>query len=146
MPLDFGIPWKAELAAYWGSVGERIGTINQSPDQPQTSQEVRLRTVSVRPETVLQVHSEDRNVVVQRTEERFDLIVATHVFVYYDVLDQALAASNVAAMLRPGGLLLSNNALLELPSTNLRSVGYITVQYSDRPDEGDHVVWYRRAN
>ena len=84
--------------------------------------------------------------MVQRSEQRFDLIVATNVFVYYDVLDQALAASNVAAMLRPGGLLLSNNALIELPSTNLRSAGYLTVQYSDRPDDGDHVVWYRRAN
>ena len=143
-PLDFGYPWKAELAAYWGSVGERIGTVNQPTDQPQAGQEIRLRTLSVRPETVLQVYPEDLNVVVQRAEERFDLIVATNVFVYYDVLDQALAASNVAAMLRPGGVLLSNNALIELPSSNLRSVGYLTVQYSDRPDDGDHVVWYRR--
>ena len=82
--------------------------------------------------------------MVQRSEQRFDLIVATNVFVYYDVLDQALASANVAAMLGPDGLLLSNNALLELPSTNLRSAGYLTVPYSDRPDDGDHVVWYRR--
>ena len=71
-------------------------------------------------------------------------MIATNVFVYYDLLDQVLAFSNVDAMLRPGGLLLSNNALLELPGSRLRSAGYLTVQYSDRPDDGDHVVWYRR--
>lgn len=76
----------------------------------------------------------------------FDLVVATNVFVYYDTLDQSLALANVEAMLRPGGLLLSNNALLELPALRMRSVGYLTVQYSDRPDDGDHVVWYRRGS
>jgi len=65
------------------------------------------------------------------------------VFVYYDVLEQALALANVHSMLRPGGLLLSNNALLELPSSGMRSVGYVTVEYSDARDDGDHVVWYQ---
>jgi hypothetical protein len=46
-------------------------------------------------------------------------------------------------MLKPGGLLLSNNALLELPSSGMRSVGYVTVEYSDARDDGDHVVWYQ---
>ena len=83
--------------------------------------------------------------MVQRlADRRFDLIVATNVFVYYDVLDQALAFTNVEAMLKPGGFLLSNNALLELPESRMRSVGYLTVQYSDRQDDGDHIVWYRR--
>jgi hypothetical protein len=83
---------------------------------------------------------------VQRLpDRRFDLVVATNVFVYYDVLEQALAMANVEAMLRPGGFLLTNNALLELPASRLRSGGYLTVPYSDRPDDGDHVVWYRRG-
>ena len=34
--------------------------------------------------------------------------------------------------------------LLELPEARLRSEGYLTVQYSDRADDGDHIVWYRR--
>ena len=53
---------------------------------------------------------------------------------------------NVERMLRPGGLMLSNNALLELPFFRVRSVGYNTAVYSARPDDGDHVVWYRRAD
>jgi hypothetical protein len=68
------------------------------------------------------------------------------VFIYYDLLDQVLASANVGAMLVPGGFLLSNNALLELPSSSVRSVGYVTVEYSDRPDDGDHVVWYQRSS
>ena len=71
--------------------------------------------------------------------------ICANVFVYYDLLDQCLALANVEALLRPGGFLLSNNALLELPSSRMRSVGYLTVQYSDRPDDGDHIVWYRRS-
>jgi hypothetical protein len=65
------------------------------------------------------------------------------VFVYYGTLEQSLALANVEAMLRPGGILLSNNALLELPTSGMRSGGYVTVEYSDRPGDGDHIVWYR---
>jgi hypothetical protein len=75
----------------------------------------------------------------------FDLLIATNIFVYYGVFEQSLAMANVQKMLRPGGFLLSNNALLELPSSGMRSVGYETVQYSERPDDGDHIVWYQRT-
>ena len=51
---------------------------------------------------------------------------------------------NLERMLRPGAFLLSNNALLELPFSRVRSVDYLTVVYSDRPDDGDHMIWYQR--
>ena len=77
--------------------------------------------------------------------ERFDLIIATNILVYYDNFEQSLALANVERMLRPGGFLLSNNALLELPFSRIHSLDYLTVVYSDRPDDGDHIVWYQRA-
>ena len=90
----------------------------------------------------------DLNIVLQRLEspptERFDLIIATNILVYYDVFEQSLALTNMEAMLRPGGFLLSNNALLELPSSRMHSAGYLTVVYSARPNDGDHIVWYQR--
>ena len=102
----------------------------------------------VRPAIITIITPEDVNIVLQRLNvspaEAFDLIIATNIFVYYDVFEQSLALANVERMLRPGGLLLSNNALLELPSIGIRSVGYETVVYSDRPDHGDHIVWYQR--
>ncbi len=77
--------------------------------------------------------------------EQFDLIIATNILVYYDVFEQSLALANIERMLRPGGFLLSNNALLELPNSRIHSVGYETVVYSDKPDDGDHIVWYQRS-
>ena len=145
LPIDASLSWKSEVMAYWKSAGDRIGTAVSTPGQAAVGKNVRVRTVSVPPRVVLQVQPEDVNIIVQRVgDRRFDLVIATNIFVYYDVLDQALAFANVEAMLKPGGFLLSNNALLELPESRMRSVGYLTVQYSDRPDDGDHIVWYRR--
>ena len=73
-------------------------------------------------------------------------VVRFHAAAAADDFEQSLALSNVAAMLRPGGILLSNNALYELPATPMRSVGYTTVVYSSKADDGDHIVWYQRQN
>ena len=62
---------------------------------------------------------------------------------YYDVFEQSLALANVARMLRPGGLFLSNNFTFELPSTPMRIVGATDVPYTDTGD-GDRVFWYQR--
>ena len=106
-------------------------------------------SVRIRPSIVSLVTPEAVNIALQRLDlpagEQLDLIIATNIFVYYDVFEQSLALANIERMLRPGGFLLSNNALLELPSSEMRSVGYQTVVYSDRPDDGDHIVWYQRA-
>jgi hypothetical protein len=146
LPLDAGIAWKSDVVEYWKHVGERIGAATRDAKPAAVGRTVEVRTLRVRPQIALRVTPENLNIVVQRFDGApFDLVVATNVFVYYDTLDQCLALANVEAMLRPGGLLLSNNALLELPASRMRSVGYVTVQYSDRLDDGDHVVWYRRS-
>jgi hypothetical protein len=51
----------------------------------------------------------------------------------------------VESMLQGGGSLLSNNALLELSVSKMKSDDYLTVVYSDRPGDGDHLVWHRRS-
>jgi hypothetical protein len=71
--------------------------------------------------------------------------VATNVLVYYDVFEQAVAMANISAMLRPGGLLLTNTSLPQLPASTLRAVGDSSTAYSDRAGDGDHVVWYRKG-
>jgi len=48
-------------------------------------------------------------------------------------------------MLQDDGFLLSDNALIELPVGKMKSVDYLTVVYSDRPGDGDHLVWHRRS-
>jgi hypothetical protein len=84
---------------------------------------------------------------LQRLEtdsEQFDLIIATNILVYYDVFEQSLAMVNIENMLRPGRFLICNNALPEFPFLPLHAIGYLTVSYSVRPNDGDHIVWYQR--
>jgi hypothetical protein len=145
LPLDLGLPWKPGVLEYWKRTGDQIGVATRTTNPPAIGKNLQVRTTQVRPPIALRVIPQDLNIVVQRfSGPPFDLVVATNVLVYYDVLDQCLALANIEAMLRPGGFLLSNNALLELPTSRMRSVGYLTTQYSDRPDDGDHIVWYQR--
>jgi chemotaxis methyl-accepting protein methylase len=67
----------------------------------------------VRPEVTLSITPRDLNIVLERLgplakDDLFDLIVATNVLVYYDAFEQALALANISAMLRPGGVFLTN--------------------------------------
>ena len=76
-------------------------------------------------------------------DEHFDLVIATNILVYYGVFEQSLALANVASKLRAGSVLLSNNVLVELPTTPVHAIGHSSVTFSDRPDDND-IVWYRR--
>jgi hypothetical protein len=149
LPRALQAQWKPEAIGYWERFGDQIGAPVQPAPVPAGAGDVRVRAVLIRPEVAARVTPVDLNIVTQRMEapepERFDLIIATNIFVYYDTFEQSLAMNNVEQMLRPGGVLLSNNALLELPFSRVHSVGYTTAVYSDREGDGDHIVWYRRA-
>lgn len=141
--------WKPELLDYWSTFGNQIGSTAPPVAVPSALGEIKVRAVKIRPAVVSMISSTDLNIVLQRLNlppgEQFDLIVATNILVYYDVFEQSLALSNIEKMLKPGGFLLSNNALLELPGTLMHSVDYETVVYSDQANDGDHIVWYQRA-
>ncbi len=61
----------------------------------------------IRPDVVLACQPVDLNIVLERlnlpTAGRFDLMVATNIFVYYDPFEQSLALENAGAMLKTGG-------------------------------------------
>jgi hypothetical protein len=148
LPRDPSSPWKPGAVAYWEHFGDRIGSSTRAIAPPAGAGAVQTRAVRIRPDVVSRVEARDLNVVLQKQtlghEDRFDLVIATNVLVYYDVFEQSLALLNIASMTRPGGFLLSNNAVLELPRSPMRSAGYRTTIYSDRENDGDHIVWYRR--
>ena len=148
LPRDANARWKPGVLDYWTKFGSQIGSRVAPARVPPGAGEVEVRAVRIRPAIVSTITPEDVNIVVQRVElptgDKFDLIIATNILVYYDVFEQSLALANIERMLRPGGFLLSNNALLELPSSRIHSVGYETVVYSDKPNDGDHIVWYQR--
>ena len=146
LPLASDREWTQAARSYWRTFGDHIGSAETVAVPSAARKRAEVRAVRVGNPAVRLISLEDVNIVTQRMHEgSFDLLIATNVFVYYDVFEQALALANIGAMLNPGGFLLSNNALLELPALGLRSVGYLTTQYSDRPDDGDHVIWYQRT-
>ncbi len=149
LPLAADVSWTPKFLGYWQTFGDRIGGEAASPPVPRGAGMVKIRSVTVRPAIVERITPRDVNITAQHLvlagTGRFDLIIATNVFVYYDRLQQGLAMLGVANMLRPGGFLLSNNALVEVPSTGLSSVGYTKTLYSERDEDGDLIVWYQKT-
>ncbi len=147
LPRERDSRWTPDLLRFWKAAGSRIGEDARALPAPAG---VEVRAVRIRPGVVGALRVRDVNIVVERLDplpdgERFDLVMATNILVYYDVFEQSLALANIAAMLRPGGFLLSNNVLVELPSTPIRSIGHTDVIYSSQPDDSDQVIWYQRA-
>jgi SAM-dependent methyltransferase len=143
--------WSAELTAYWQRFGDRIGQQASVAPPPPAAGRVDVRGVLVQPSVVVSIEPRDLNIVLQRVAplaagEQFDLILATNILLYYDVFEQSLAVANIAKMLRPGGLFLTNDRLLELPTAPVRSLGEREVTYMKLPDssiKGDHLTWYQ---
>jgi len=139
-------PWSEDLVKYWQRFGETIGTEARIAAASSNGDGIRVRAVRIRPAVVMSIVPQDLNIVLQRLEpiaddERFDLIIATNILVYYDIFEQSLAVANVAKMLRHGGLLLSNNIITELPTTHLHLVGYSDVVYIPSA-VGDRILAY----
>jgi SAM-dependent methyltransferase len=145
--LDGAVAWTPELLQYFAAFGDAIGAPVPVTVPPGIGP-VKLRALSVRPSVVQRIAARDLNITAQvlalSDDERFDLVVGTNVFLYYDRLQQALAMASVARMLRPGGLLLSNNALVEAPSTGMQSIGYSKTLYSNRDEDGDLIISYQK--
>jgi hypothetical protein len=148
-PRDTSARWNPELVSYWERFGDRIGEPSTA-SAPAAAGAVAVRSVRVRPEVVLSIDPQDVNVVLQRIElppgDRFDLIVATNVLVYYDVFDQCLALTSLARMLRPGGVLLSNTEVPVLPHLPITRIGYTELAYTDQPNAVDRLVWLQRTH
>ncbi len=140
--------WTAEFSGYWRRFGDAVATPVRPLTPPPSAGPLEVRAVRVRPELLAGLRAVEMNAVCQRLElphaDRFDLVVATNVLVYYGPFEQSLALAGIAEMTKPGGLLLSNDAVPEPPGGAMRSVGYETVVYSDAPDDGERVVFYRR--
>jgi SAM-dependent methyltransferase len=152
-PYDLQLPlarhdpahdWEAALLAYWKgfgtAIGQEIPPVGGPADGP-----VEMRAVRVRPDVVSALSAEDLNVVVQRREhdEPYDVVLATNVLVYYDAFEQALALANIAAMLRPGGVFVTN--YLVHPNPPLEPTArVVTPVYWDRQRNGDTIFVYQR--
>jgi hypothetical protein len=149
LPHDPQAPWNPATAHYWQQFGDQIGTPVAPIRAPAVAGSVETRAVQIRSAIASMITPVDLDIVTQHLDvppqEGFDLIIATNVFCYFDSFEQLLALANTQSMLRPGGFLLSNNVLPLLPSIPMRSVDVLSVTYSDRPNDGDVIVWYQRS-
>ena len=142
LPRDRG--WLPDFTAYWKTFGSRIGTVAPASVTTAIAGQADVRAVRLSPATVQRVSVVDLNAITQRLDgQRFDLVIATNVLVYYDALDQAIAMSNVDAMLSSDGFLLSNTQLPVTGASSMELVDSLTTLYTgDR--KGDRILWYRR--
>ncbi len=149
LPRDGALRWPPELASYWNSLGDAAGTPIAPIPPPGIFQGLQTRAVLIRPEVVLECEPIDLDIVLERLNldaaDQFDLIVGTNIFVYYDAFEQALALENAGAMLKPGGMLLTNDSLPTVPGGSMRLAG-ITVVPFDSPGVSirQAVGWYRK--
>jgi hypothetical protein len=146
--LPRSTPWLPEVRAYWQAFGDQIGAPAQTPASKAIADGAQLRAVRARPSAVQPMSVLNLNIVTERLDgEAFDLVIATNVFIYYDVFEQALAMSNVEAMLKPGAFLLANFSARDLRSVTIRPVGTTTTLYARglavNENILDFIVWYK---
>jgi len=145
--LDGGDSFREDFSRYWGQLGERIGNSVEPVAVPQAVRsEVVVHAVRIRPEIVARVTPVDMNAILQvqplPEDRRFDLVIATNIFLYYDAWEQALARASLAAMIRPEGFLISNTPLPAAAASGL--VDSVRTDIPLRPGLTDHVYCYRR--
>ena len=133
---------------YWQKLGSKIGKPVTPIPVPEAVTDIKNRAVSIRPDVVMKIHPVDMNVVFQTVplppDRQFDLIIGTNIFLYYDDLEQSLARTNLATMLKPGGFLLSNGALSGKAPSKLENSLETLVPITTVPLVTDYMFSYVR--
>lgn len=97
----------ADYRDYFKALGQGIGSVGQ----PATASNRLVKTVRVNEAAARALNAATIDVVTERLDtEPFDVAIATNIFPYFDDGQLTLALTNVAAMLRPGGVLLHNES------------------------------------
>lgn len=141
--------YRKNFTDYWQQLGNKIGSPVAPIPVPSGVGALRSRAVTIPPKIVRQVTPLDMNIVYQRLalspEQAFDLVIGTNIFVYYGAFEQSLARANIAAMLKPGGYLISNDKLPDTVPSGLTDVLDTPVVSSVEPLVSDVVFCYQRG-
>jgi hypothetical protein len=141
--------FRASFTQYWRTLGAKIGEPVAPIPVPEADAGFETRAVKIRPAVVSRVKPVDMNIVFQRLSlapaERFDLIIGTNIFLYYSAFEQSLARVNVAAMLKPGGYLLTNDRLQDTVPSGLEQVMMTEIPMTAPPVIIDKIYCYRRT-
>jgi len=148
LPRQISADWSEAAVDYWQRFGDLIGAPVKPLPVPAPLQDVTMRAVAIRPAFAARFKAYDLNAVTQTLDipdgQKFDLVIATNVLVYYDLFQQALAMASIARMMNPGGLFLVNHALPSLHLKDLEYLGRRSVTYTPSGAYGDDIVVYRK--
>jgi hypothetical protein len=152
------LPWYAEgrwtdefrksFTQYWRALGSQIADPIGAIPVPSQSPGFETRAIKIHASIVGRINPINTNIVYQRLplppNKRFDLMIGTNIFIYYGKFEQSLARANIAAALKPGGFLLSNQQLEDAVPSGLEQVMVIDVPMTSPPVITDHIYCYRR--
>ncbi len=148
LPRDRRADWNAQAISYWRQFGEHIGRPTTGRAVPRWLGSVESRAVAVDPRRASRLAPLDLDVVAHTLDlppsERFELVVATNVLVYYSRFEQSLAMASIGHMMKPGGVFLSNNVLPTQHPSTLEYLGRRSIAFSASRAYGDDVFVYRR--
>jgi hypothetical protein len=97
-----------EYREYFAALGEALGRTDAKATLTEPARALR-KAVRVSERAAATLRAESLDIVTERIPAAaFDLVIATNIFPYFDDTQLALALSNIASMLAPGGVLLHN--------------------------------------
>lgn len=100
-----------EYREYFAGLGKALGRTDAAAASSNGAAKALRKRVHVSSDAAAAVRAVTLDVVTERLPDAaFDLAIATNIFPYFDDVQLALALSNIAAMLAPGGVLLHNEA------------------------------------
>ena len=106
-----GVSFSRDYREYFDGLGGRLTTPAKAPGVIQDAAGHLEKSVQVGTAAARVLRAEPLDIVTERLSgPKFDLVIATNILPYFDDQQLALAASNIAAMLAPGGLFLHNEA------------------------------------
>ncbi len=135
---------------FWQNLGKQVGNrVTPIPVPDEVSGEIWNRAIAVRPNVVKDLTPVDMNIVYQSVnlppDKQFDLVIGTNIFVYYGSLEQSLARANIGTMVKPGGFLITNEALPDKAPSNLKDSLKTTIDIASSPRQlTDYVFTYAR--
>jgi Nodulation protein S (NodS) len=141
-----GVRLTEDFSRYFEALGRAVGV-----EAPSRSGHL-VKSIQVDPRAAAAVDATTLDIVVDRLEAKYDLIVVTNVFPYLRDTDLVLALTNISLMLAPGGLLLHNEArpivaeatfALRLALLHSRSAVIATVEGAESPLYD--AIWMHRA-
>jgi len=100
-----------EGRCWWESSGRRLGPSIRC---------TRAKSIEVMPEWLERVHAARMDTLTETVGGHYDVTVVTNLLLYFDNCQLGLALAKLASMLRPGGVLILNEARPEVEfRTNL---------------------------